>query len=44
MTRRLIIRPEVEADIAGAALWYEDRERGLGDKVLNEIRAASNAH
>lgn len=40
MTRRLIVRPEAEADITRAAIWYEDREQGLGQEVLSEIRAA----
>ena len=40
MTRRLVIRPEAEADITNAVVWYEDRELGLGDTVLKEIRAA----
>lgn len=40
MTRRLIIRPEAEADISDAALWYEGRQKGLGGKFLAEIHAA----
>jgi plasmid stabilization system protein ParE len=40
MTRRLIVRPEAEADITKATIWYEDREQGLGQEVLSEIRAA----
>lgn len=40
MSRRLIIRPEAEADLVTAALWYEDLESGLGFEVLNEVRAA----
>lgn len=39
---RLIIRPEVEADIIDAAVWYESREAGLGFEVIAEIRAAIN--
>ena len=30
MSRRLIVRPEAEADLTEAALWYEAREAGLG--------------
>lgn len=30
MRRRLIVRPEAEADITEAALWYEERAVGLG--------------
>jgi plasmid stabilization system protein ParE len=40
MSKRLIIRPEAEADIANAAIWYENREQGLGDQVIEEVRAA----
>jgi len=40
MSRRLIIRPEAEADIMKAAVWYEDRERGLGLEVTSSIHAA----
>ena len=29
MSRRLIVRPEAEADITDAAIWYESREFGL---------------
>jgi toxin ParE1/3/4 len=40
MSRRLIVRPEAEADITAAALWYENRDAGLGLEVTLEIRAA----
>jgi plasmid stabilization system protein ParE len=40
MSRRIIIRPEAEADIMEAAAWYEDRERGLGLEVTSSIHAA----
>jgi toxin ParE1/3/4 len=40
MNHRLIIRPEAEADMAKAVVWYEDRERGLGLGLLSEFRAA----
>jgi len=40
MTRRLIVTSEAEADIARAVLWYEDRQHGLGQEVLSEIRRA----
>jgi toxin ParE1/3/4 len=36
----LIIRPEAEADVAEAAVWYESREAGLGLEFMAEIRAA----
>jgi plasmid stabilization system protein ParE len=35
----LIIRPEAEADMAGAFAWYEERREGLGREFLNEERA-----
>lgn len=34
MTRRLIVRPEAEAEIAEAFDWYEDRVPGLGSDFL----------
>jgi|SRR5712672_1579331 plasmid stabilization system protein ParE len=40
MSLRLIVRPEAEADILEAALWYEGRELGLGLEVTAEIHAA----
>jgi plasmid stabilization system protein ParE len=39
MNRRLIVRPEAEADITDAALWYESREPGLGLDLVSEVRA-----
>jgi plasmid stabilization system protein ParE len=40
MSRRLIVRPDAEADITGAALWYDERETGLGLELTVEVRAA----
>lgn len=40
MRRRLIVRPEAAEDIAEAALWYDEREAGLGLELLLEVRAA----
>jgi toxin ParE1/3/4 len=40
MSHRLIIRPEAEADITEAAVWYEAREHGLGLALTAEIYAA----
>jgi len=34
MSRRLIVRPEAEAEIADAFDWYEDRVPGLGSDFL----------
>ena len=40
MSRRLIVRPEAEADITEAALWYDEREAGLGLELTLEVRTA----
>ena len=40
MSRRLIVRLEAEADITEAALWYDEREAGLGLELTLEVRAA----
>jgi toxin ParE1/3/4 len=37
MNWRVVIRPEVEADVAEAARWYESREDGLGARFVEEI-------
>ena len=34
MNRRLIVRPEAEADISDAAVWYDGRARGLGLELI----------
>jgi L-amino acid N-acyltransferase YncA len=43
MRRRLIIRPEAEADIKEAAIWYEARERGLGLALTLKFMVRLNA-
>lgn len=40
MSRRLIVRSEAEADITEAALWYDERETGLGLELTFEVHAA----
>jgi toxin ParE1/3/4 len=40
MNRSLIVRPDAEADITDAAIWYESRGPGLGLKLLSEIERA----
>ena len=40
MNRQLIVRPEAEADIADAALWYDSREPGLGLDFISEMSSA----
>lgn len=39
MTRRLIIRPQAEIDVADAVAWYEARRTGLGNELLDELDA-----
>ena len=40
MNRRLIIRPEAEADLTDAALLYDSREPGIGLELLSEVNSA----
>jgi plasmid stabilization system protein ParE len=40
MSHRLIVRAEAEADLTEAALWYEERQAGLGLELTLEVRAA----
>lgn len=35
--RHLIVRPEAEADLLKSAIWYEQRQRGLGLELLLDI-------
>jgi len=37
MSWRVVIRPEVEEDIAEASLWYESRQAGLGAEFVEEV-------
>jgi toxin ParE1/3/4 len=37
MNWRVVIRPEVELDMAEAAAWYETRQPGLGGEFLEEV-------
>ena len=37
MSWRVVIRPEVEQDVAEAAAWYESRQAGLGVEFVEEI-------
>lgn len=39
MNRHLIVKPEAEADLTDAAVWYEDREPGLGLELIAEVQA-----
>jgi plasmid stabilization system protein ParE len=40
MNRRLIIRPEAEADLTDAAVWFDSREPGLGLDLISEVHSA----
>lgn len=37
MKWRVVIRPEVEQDVAEAAKWYEERQTGLGAQFVEEV-------
>ena len=39
MTYAIRFRPEVIADLAAAAEWYEGRSSGAGTKFLSEVNA-----
>ena len=43
MSRRLIVRPEAEAEMAEAFDWYEQRLPGLGSEFLLCVDAVFNA-
>ena len=38
MHRRTFVRPEAQINISEAAVWYEQRETGLGQRFVGEIR------
>ena len=38
MSWRVIIRPNAEADLLDAQLWYDLRRAGLGDELLTEVK------
>jgi hypothetical protein len=37
MSWRVVVRLEIEQDLAEAADWYNSREDGLGDRFIAEI-------
>jgi len=37
MSWHVVVRPEVEQDVAEAALWYEAQRPGLGAEFIEEI-------
>ena len=38
MSYRLVVRPEVDADLIEAEAWYEQQEAGLGREFLRAAR------
>ena len=40
MSRRLIVRPEAEADLAEIVRWYEEKQLGLGWEFAEEAGLA----
>jgi len=40
MDRRTVVRAEAQTDVREAALWYENREPGLGLRFANEVRTS----
>jgi plasmid stabilization system protein ParE len=38
--RRVIVRTEAEVDITDAAIWYHNRQAGLGHAFLSEVESA----
>ncbi len=40
MSLRILLRPEAEAELEEAAIWYESRGRGLGSEFLRAVDAA----
>jgi toxin ParE1/3/4 len=43
MSWRVVVRPEIEQDLADAADWYNSREDGLGDRFIAEVLAVLDA-
>jgi hypothetical protein len=40
LSRKLIVLPEAEAELAAAAEWYESRRAGLGVELMATVDAA----
>ena len=40
MTRKLVLRPDAEAEITEAVIWYNDRSASVRDNFLDEVDAA----
>lgn len=37
MNWRVVVRPEVERDVAETAAWYDSQQRGLGTEFREEV-------
>ena len=37
MSWRVVVRPEVEHDVAEGAAWYDSQQAGLGDEFREEV-------
>ena len=37
MNWRVVVRPEVECDVAEAAVWYDSQQSGLGGEFREEV-------
>jgi plasmid stabilization system protein ParE len=40
LSKPVVIGREARAELAAAARWYDDRYRGLGEQLLDEVDAA----
>lgn len=43
MTLTIRLRPEADQDLMDAAVWYEEQQRGLGNRFLDEVVSAFSA-
>jgi toxin ParE1/3/4 len=43
MSWRVVVRPEIEQDLADAADWYNSREDGLGNRFIAEVLEVMDA-
>lgn len=34
---RIDLHPEARAEVRAAAIWYDEREQGLGDRFVSEV-------
>ena len=37
---RIDFHPEAQAEVRAAAIWYDEREQGLGDRFVSEVASA----